>query len=114
MEYASPRQKTKNIILRRLLGKEKGTFIAASDNMRIVPEQIQKWVPGGLFSLGTDGFGRSESREALRRYFEVDAESIVIGTLYSLSQKGKVDTKLVKKAIKDLGVDPEKRYPKWT
>lgn len=109
-----PDKKQKTSYLEDVLGKEKGTFIAASDNMRIVPEQIQKWVPGGLFSLGTDGFGRSESREALRRYFEVDAESIVIGTLYSLSQKGKVDTKLVKKAIKDLGVDPEKRYPKWT
>jgi pyruvate dehydrogenase E1 component len=110
----NPDKKAKTSYLQDVLSKEKGTFVAASDNMRIVPEQIQQWVPGGLFALGTDGFGRSESREALRRYFEVDAESIVIGTLYSLSQKGKVETKLVKKAIKDLGVDPEKTFPKWS
>ena len=85
-----------------------GPVIAASDYMRALPEQIDPWVPGGLFALGTDGMGRSESREALRRHFEVDAECIVIATLYQLSQQGKVDTKKVAKAVKDLGVDPEK------
>ena len=85
-----------------------GPVIAASDYMRALPEQIDPWVPGGLFALGTDGMGRSESREALRRHFEVDAECIVIATLYQLSQQGKIDTKKVAKAVKDLGVDPEK------
>jgi len=86
----------------------KGPVIAASDYMRALAEQIDPWVPGGLFALGTDGMGRSESREALRRHFEIDAECIVIATLYQLCQQGKFDAKNVAKAVKDLGVDPEK------
>ena len=79
--------------------------------MRIVPEQIAPWVPGGLFALGTDGFGRSDTRQRLRRFFEVDAESTVIATLYALSQQGKLDPSAVARAIKDLGLDPEKAFP---
>jgi len=86
----------------------RGPVIAASDYMRALAEQIDPWVPGGLFALGTDGMGRSESREALRRHFEVDAECIVIATLYQLSKQGKFDTKKVAQAIKDFGIDPEK------
>ena len=86
-------------------------FVAVSDNMKIVPDQIAPWVPGGLTTLGTDGFGRSDTREALRRFFEVDAESIVIATLHALAEKGQVEKGLVAKAIKDLGVDPEKVHP---
>ena len=85
-----------------------GPAIAATDYMRALSEQIAPWVPGGLFALGTDGMGRSESREALRRHFEVDAECIVIATLYQLSKLGKFDTKQVAQAVKDLGVDPDK------
>jgi len=85
-----------------------GPYIAASDYMRALAEQIDPWVPGGLFALGTDGMGRSESREALRRHFEVDAECIVVATLYQLSQQGKLDAKQVAKAVKDLGIDPNK------
>jgi pyruvate dehydrogenase E1 component len=76
-----------------------------------VPEQIAPWVPGGLFALGTDGFGRSETRPALRRYFEVDAESVVIATLYSLAEKEQIGRDVVARAIKDLGYDPEKVHP---
>jgi pyruvate dehydrogenase E1 component len=79
--------------------------------MRIVPEQIAPWVPGGLFALGTDGFGRSDTRPRLRRFFEVDAESTVIATLHALSRQGKLDARVVAKAIQDLGVDPEKAFP---
>ena len=64
---------------------------------------------GGLMALGTDGFGRSDTRERLRRFFEVDAASTVIATLYSLSQKGLVAKAVVEKAITELGVDAEKR-----
>jgi pyruvate dehydrogenase E1 component len=81
--------------------------------MRAVPEMIAPWVPGGLFALGTDGFGRSETRENLRRFFEVDAPSTVIATLYALSQKNLVAKEIVAKAVKDLGVDPEKSHPAW-
>ncbi|MBI2997601.1 MAG: pyruvate dehydrogenase (acetyl-transferring), homodimeric type [Deltaproteobacteria bacterium] len=99
--------------LESVLEKEKGPFVAVSDYMRIVPDQIASWVHGGLVTLGTDGFGRSDTRPSLRRYFEVDAELTVIATLYALSEKGALEKKLVEKAIKDLGVDPEKAYPYW-
>ena len=106
-----PDQKPKKSYLETLLEKEKGLFFAASDNMRIVPDQIAPFVPGGLFSLGTDGFGRSETRQALRRFFEVDAESIVLAVLYQLSQKGSLPVSVVKEAIVDLEIDPDKVYP---
>jgi pyruvate dehydrogenase E1 component len=79
--------------------------------MKLVPDQIARWVPGGLFSLGTDGFGRSDTRETMRRFFEIDAESLTVATLYRLSLDGKVPASKVKKAISDLGIDPEKVDP---
>ncbi len=106
-----PEAQPKVPYLQQLLEKEHGPFIAVSDNMKIVPDQIAPWVPGGLTTLGTDGFGRSDTRERLRRFFEVDAESIVVATLHALSQKGQVERSVVAKAIKDLGLDPEKAHP---
>ena len=97
--------------LETVLKKEQGVFVAVSDFMKMVPDQIARWVPGGLTTLGTDGFGRSETRENLRRFFEVDAELTVIATLFALAQKGALDRTVVEKAIKDLGVDPEKVHP---
>ena len=78
--------------------------------MKMVSDQIAPWIPGGLFTLGTDGFGRSETRQNLRRFFEVDAECTVVATLYQLSRRGEVKPELVAKAIKDLGVNPEKVF----
>jgi pyruvate dehydrogenase E1 component len=86
-------------------------FVAVSDSMKIVPDQIAPWIPGGLTTLGTDGYGRSDTRERLRRFFEVDAELTVIATLYALAEKGHVAKETVAKAIKDLGVDAEKVFP---
>ena len=106
-----PTAPPKKSYLEHVLEKEHGVFVAASDYMKIVPDQIAPWVPGGLVSLGTDGFGRSDTRKQLRRFFEIDAESIVIATLYQLSQKGLATKKGVEKAIKELGVDPEKAFP---
>jgi pyruvate dehydrogenase E1 component len=106
-----PTETPKKSYVETLLAKEKGVFVAVSDFMRIVPDQIAPWVPGGLMTLGTDGFGRSDSRARLRRFFEVDAESVVIATLYALAEKGQVERAVVAKAIKDLGVDPEKAEP---
>jgi pyruvate dehydrogenase E1 component len=94
--------------LETLLAKEQGVFIAASDYMKLVPDMIGRWVPGGLYSLGTDGFGRSENREELRRFFEVDAASIAVAALCQLMHRGEVKPADVQKAIKDLGVNPEK------
>ena len=62
-------------------------------------------------TLGTDGFGRSDTRERLRRFFEVDAESTVVATLHALAEKGQLDKHVVGKAVKDLGLDPEKTHP---
>ena len=104
----APRRKSH---VQELLESEKGVFVAVSDNMKIVPDQIAPWVPGGLTTLGTDGFGRSDTRERLRRFFEVDAESTVIATLFALAEKGELDSKVVERAIKELDVDPEKIYP---
>ena len=86
-----------------------GPYVAASDHVRTLAEQIDPWIPGGLFALGTDGMGRSESRSALRRHFEVDAESITIAALYQLKKQGKCDGQCVAKAVKELGINPDKQ-----
>jgi pyruvate dehydrogenase E1 component len=106
-----PTEPPKKSYVETLLAKEQGVFVAVSDYMRLVPDQIAPLVPGGLMTLGTDGFGRSDTRARLRRFFEVDAESTVIATLYALAEKGLLDRTIVAKAIKDLGVDPEKVQP---
>jgi len=106
-----PVQTPKKSYVEQLLAKEQGTFVAVSDNIRTVPDQIAPWVPGGLMTLGTDGFGRSDTRARLRRFFEIDAESTVIGTLYALAERGQIERQIVEQAIKDLGVNPEKIQP---
>jgi pyruvate dehydrogenase E1 component len=106
-----PTQPPKKSYVEEILAKEHGAFVAVSDNIRTVADQIAPWVPGGLFTLGTDGFGRSDTRARLRRFFGVDAESTVIGTLYALAEKNLIDRKVVAQAIKDLGVDAEKIQP---
>jgi pyruvate dehydrogenase E1 component len=88
-----------------------GPIIAASDYLKVLPDLIDRWLPRRLVSLGTDGFGRSESRAALRNHFEVDARFVTIATLAALAREGQVDAKVVQKAIKDLGIDPEKVNP---
>jgi pyruvate dehydrogenase E1 component len=107
----NPGKGVKKSYVETILEKEEGVFVAASDYMKIVPDQIARWVPGGLFSLGTDGFGRSDTRENARRFFEVDAESIVIATLHCLAERKQVTKNLAGKAIKDLGIDPKKVDP---
>jgi pyruvate dehydrogenase E1 component len=88
-----------------------GPFIAASDYMKVLPEALAKWIPGSLVSLGTDGFGRSENRVALRDFFEVDAKHIVLATLGALAREKKIGLDLVKQAVRDLGIDAEKLNP---
>ena len=85
-----------------------GVFLAASDHVRAIPEQLDPWIPGGLFAMGTDGFGRSELRGHLRRHFEVDAECIAIGALSRLAAAGAINAQVVAEAIKRLGVNPDK------
>jgi pyruvate dehydrogenase E1 component len=106
-----PEETPKKSYVETVLEKETGPFIAVSDWMKIVPEQIAQWVPGGLTVLGTDGFGRSDTRENLRRFFEIDAPMVVLAMLTSLAKRGLVDKKLPSQAIKDLGINPEKVHP---
>ncbi len=97
-------------ITQALTGAE-GPFIAASDYVKALPDLVRQWIPGSLVSMGAEGYGMSDTREALRRHFEIDCETIVIASLDALRQEGKLDAKLVAQAIKDLGVDPDKLDP---
>ena len=107
----NPDKTPKKSYLEKVLKKEKGVFVAVSDNMKIVSDQISKWVPGGLNSLGTDGFGRSDTRENLRDFFEVNAQFIVLETLTALCKNRKLKKETLKKAIKKLKIDPKKVFP---
>ena len=88
-----------------------GVFVAASDYVKALPDSISSWFPRPLISLGTDGFGRSDSREALRDFFEVDARYITLAVLYSLSREGDIPHEEVKQAMKDLQIDSDKPNP---
>ncbi|MDF7809178.1 pyruvate dehydrogenase (acetyl-transferring), homodimeric type [Pontiellaceae bacterium B12219] len=90
---------------------ENGPVIAASDYMKLLPASLSGAVPGGIISLGTDGFGRSDGRRALRKHFEVDADAITWTVLSSLAAKGEFDKKKLAKARKDLGIDSAKPNP---
>jgi pyruvate dehydrogenase E1 component len=106
-----PAEPPRSSYLQKLLADEKGIFVAVSDYMKSLPEMITRWVPAGLIPLGTDGFGRSENRAALRRHFEVDAEFITVAVLDQLARRGDIKPSQVEKAIKELEIDPEKVNP---
>jgi pyruvate dehydrogenase E1 component len=103
--------------VRKVLGNTRGPVIATSDYMRALPESVAPYITDAkgtrLLALGTDGFGRSETRPALRRFFEVDAEHVAVAALYALAERGEIDRGVVKKAIGELGVNPEAPAP-WT
>ena len=88
-----------------------GPVIAAGDSIKAVPDQIARWVPAPFVPLGTDGFGRSDTREALRRHFEIDADHIVVGTLAALAEFGDVKPEVVSEAIKRYEIDPDRVPP---
>ncbi|MBI4509177.1 MAG: pyruvate dehydrogenase (acetyl-transferring), homodimeric type, partial [Deltaproteobacteria bacterium] len=88
-----------------------GPFIATSDYMKFNAEQVARWIPGRFVPLGTDGFGRSDTRETLRRFFEVDAESIVLATLHALCEDGTYPRDQLPKAIEQLGLNPDGADP---
>jgi pyruvate dehydrogenase E1 component len=88
-----------------------GVLVAASDYMKVLPESIAQWLPRPLVALGTDGFGRSESRTSLRDFFEVDAKHIVLATLTALLRDKQIKLDVLQKAVKDLGINPEKANP---
>ncbi|MEO7144466.1 MAG: pyruvate dehydrogenase (acetyl-transferring), homodimeric type, partial [Bryobacteraceae bacterium] len=88
-----------------------GPLVAATDYMKIVPDQLSPWLGNRLVSLGTDGFGRSDNRQHLRRFFEMNSESIVAAALSKLSRDGNLDPAQVKAAMADLGIDTEAKDP---
>ena len=107
----NPNSKPKESYLQSVLKNEKGVFVASSDYVKTLPDSITKWFPRTLYSLGTDGFGRSEGRAELRDFFEVDAKHIVLATLHSLVKEGKIEKSVIEKAVKDLKINPSKPNP---
>jgi pyruvate dehydrogenase E1 component len=107
----NPARKPKVPFIGRQLAGEKGVFVAASDYIKALPASVAKWVPGRFVILGTDGYGRSDSRPALRNFFEVDARYITLATLHALAQDGVIGGQVVIKAAKDLDIDPGKADP---
>jgi pyruvate dehydrogenase E1 component len=96
--------------LQQALQGAEGPIVAASDFMKALPDQLSPWLRERLVSLGADGFGRSENRQHLRRFFENDAESIAAAALSKLARDGKFDAAKARDAIAELGLDPEQRY----
>jgi pyruvate dehydrogenase E1 component len=94
-----------------MLGQAPGVLIAASDYVKALPDSIDRWLPRPLTTLGTDGFGRSESRAGLRDFFEVDYRYVIVATLAALARDGKIDASVVAQAIKAHNVNPEKVNP---
>jgi pyruvate dehydrogenase E1 component len=95
-----------------LLSRSSGPITAVTDFMKIVPEQIARFVPGRVFvPLGTDGMGRSDTREALRSHFEVDTPAVVVAVLSGLLSSGAIDASVVDKAIAHYGIDPDRIDP---
>lgn len=106
-----PGRKPRPNYIQQCLEKEKGPFVAASDYLKVLPLSVTRWFPDELYALGTDGFGRSDIRSALRDFFEVDHRHIVVAALNALKDKGKVKSKTVEKAVKDFNIDPDKVNP---
>ena len=106
-----PGEPRKQPYVTKQLENQDGPVIAVSDHMKAVPDQVSRWVPAPFIPLGTDGFGLSDHRAALRRYFEIDAEHIVVATLAALAEFGELKPEAVTEAIERYGIDPERPSP---
>ena len=106
-----PAEPQKKSHIQEALGDRPGPFIAATDYMKTVADQIRQWVPGRYAVLGTDGFGRSDSRAELRRFFEVDRHYVAVAALKALADDRKIDMQTVTQAMQKFGIDPEKPNP---
>ena len=95
----------------QLFQDEPWPVVASSDYVKAMPHLVAPWIPQGLHALGTDGFGRSETRPALRRFFEVDAEHVAVAALWQLAKEGEIRPADVAKAIRELGIDPDTAPP---
>jgi pyruvate dehydrogenase E1 component len=106
-----PESEAKIPYITQQLADAKGPVVAATDYMKMHFEQLRDFIPASLTVLGTDGFGRSDSREQLRRFFEVNRYYVVVAALKALADEGKIKTNVVSKAIKDFGLDADKVNP---
>jgi pyruvate dehydrogenase E1 component len=107
-----PEAEPRTCHLESCLKDREGPVIAATDYMKLFAEQIRQWVPSKDFKvLGTDGFGRSDSRKKLRHFFEVDRHFVVLAALEALADRGDIEPKVVSEAIAKFGINPEKRNP---
>ena len=106
-----PEDEPRKCYIEECLANRPGPYIAATDYMKIVPDQIQRWVPGSFISLGTDGYGRSDARKALRQHFEIDQRYIALTALNALADDGVLDQKTVAQAIHKFGIDPDRPDP---
>jgi pyruvate dehydrogenase E1 component len=106
-----PTEERRIPMVTRLLSDVDGPVIAVTDFMRLVPDQVSRWVPRPFTTLGTDGFGRSDARKALRRHFEVDTGHIVAATLSTLGGEGAVPDTVVRDAFDRYEIDPEAPDP---
>ena len=108
-----PDEEPRRSWLQTSLEGAKGPVVAVSDYMKLVPDQICRWIDRPYISLGTDGFGRSDTRKRLREFYEIDTAHIVYAALSVLCSEGRIDAKRLREARRDLGIDPEKRYPEY-
>ena len=106
-----PGEKPRLSYIEQSLAKERGVYVMASDYVKALPESIARWFPNPPVSLGTDGFGRSETREALRDHFEVDYRFIALGALSALAREGQIECDVVAQAMQDLEIDPARPNP---
>jgi pyruvate dehydrogenase E1 component len=107
----NPREPEQKPYISQVMDGTAGPIIASTDYMKIVPDQVAPWLGGRLVSLGTDGFGRSDSREHLRRHFEINAASIVAATLSRLAREGKFDAERAAQALAELGLNTQAKDP---
>jgi len=107
----NPEKKPRLSFIEKQTAKEKGVFVAASDYLKALPASIAKFLPGPVTLLGTDGYGRSDTRAALRDFFEVDARHIAFAALSAMAREKKVDTTVIRKARKELEIDPQRANP---
>jgi len=107
----NPDKKQQTTYVSKITAKEKGVFVAASDYVLVLGDAIGKWLPGTLTTLGTFGFGRSDTRDQLRDFFEVDAKHITFAALSSLVNEKKIKPEVLKKAVTDLGIKADKPNP---
>jgi pyruvate dehydrogenase E1 component len=106
-----PQQDPQPPYIHKVLSEEKGVFVAASDYLKALPAMVAKWIPGETILLGTDGYGRSDTRAALRDFFEVDARHIAYAALAALAKEKRVTQSELDKAARKLDIDPEKANP---